>query len=90
MKLRRLMGVAPWAEGNTVAQHRTTTVQCGTAKGLMSALVFAESMISTVYAVTGVQKRALNRKGFSPECQAGNRPISNPNSRPWLWLSWTP
>src|SRR5215470_8521438 len=38
MKLRRLMGVAPWAEGNTLAHHGTTTAQCGTAKALMSAL----------------------------------------------------
>ena len=38
MKWRRLMGVAPWAEGNTLAHHGTTTVQCGTAKALMSAL----------------------------------------------------
>jgi hypothetical protein len=37
MKLRRLMGVA-LRPSNTLAQHRTTTVQCGTAKGLMSAL----------------------------------------------------
>jgi hypothetical protein len=37
MKLRRLMGVA-LRPGNTLAQHRTTTVQCGTAKGLMSAM----------------------------------------------------
>jgi len=38
MKLRRLMGFAPWAEGNTLAHHGTTTAQCGTAKALMSAL----------------------------------------------------
>jgi hypothetical protein len=36
-KLRRLMGVA-LGQSNTLAHHRTTTVQCGTAKGLMSAL----------------------------------------------------
>jgi hypothetical protein len=38
MKLRRLMGVAPWAERNTLAHHGTTTAPCGTAKALMSAL----------------------------------------------------
>src|SRR6516165_4739600 len=38
MKLRRLMGVAPWAERNTLAHHGTTTAECGTAKALMSAL----------------------------------------------------
>jgi hypothetical protein len=35
--LRRLMGVA-LQPSNTLAHHRTTTVQYGTAKGLMSAL----------------------------------------------------
>jgi hypothetical protein len=37
MKLRRLMGVA-LRPSNTLAHHRTTTVQRGTAKGPMSAL----------------------------------------------------
>jgi hypothetical protein len=31
-------GRCPRVEDNTLAQHGTTTVQCGTAKGLMSAL----------------------------------------------------
>jgi hypothetical protein len=38
MKLRRLMGVAPWAEGNTLAHHGTTTGAVRIAKALMSAL----------------------------------------------------
>jgi len=32
MKLRRVMGVAPWVEGNTLAHHGTSTAQYATAK----------------------------------------------------------
>jgi hypothetical protein len=44
------MGVA-LGPSNTLAHHRTTTMQCGTAKGLMSALLSPKQMVPMTYDV---------------------------------------
>ena len=77
-KLRRLMGVA-LGQSNTLAHHRTTTVQCGTAKGLMSALGQKQTLHrSNVMSALPPKADIVGRNGdvrFVPEadsCTAAN------------------
>jgi hypothetical protein len=63
MKLRRLMGVAPWAEGNTLAHHGTTTGAVRIAKALMSALGQKQTsdwrpLMSAIHPKADIQWRA--------------------------------